>query len=211
MVFPSDAPGEAGALLPFETFLFVVDDVEVTLKSTSNYSSESGGSDHVKKMRQAFFFDGTDLLRQEEETRDALLRHLFLNTVLVLLNVTVILSLFLLFRIKEIAKKMTDKIIWVYETLERVTRTRRRDDTGAIQLLYKASSLEINELQLNFNKVAKTLSLADSSTDNKNAFLNYVEAYNIFGEFDKDHSQRGVCLMNMGTIMARKGDLIKAL
>ena len=54
-------------------------------------------------------------------------RHLFLNTLLVLLNVTVILSLFLIFRIREIAKKMTDKIIWVYETLENVIRTHKHD------------------------------------------------------------------------------------
>ena len=70
--------------------------------------------------------------------------------------------------------------------------------------------MEINELQLNFNKVAKTLSLAGSSIDNKEneaALLNYSEAYHIFGEFSPDHSQRGVCLMNIGAIMMRKKDL----
>ena len=122
---------------------------------------------------------------------------------------TVILSLFLIFRIKEIAKKMTDKIIWVYETLENVISIRKTGDDSEIQLVYKASSMEINELQLNFNKVAKTLSLATSSIDNKEseaALLNYSEAYHIFGEFDRDHSQRGVCLMNIGAIMMRKKD-----
>ena len=51
-----------------------------------------------------------------------LFRTLFLNTLLALLNVTVVLSLLLIFRIKEIAGKMTHKIIWVYETLEEVLR-----------------------------------------------------------------------------------------
>ena len=120
-----------------------------------------------------------------------LFRTLFLNTILVLLNITVIMSLLLIFRIKEIARKMTHKIIWVYETLEGVLAQHRADKSNKIQLVYKASSMEINELQLNFNKVATTLSLADRTIDNKEneaALLNYSEAYRIFGEFSEDHS-----------------------
>ena len=139
-----------------------------------------------------------------------LFRTLFLNTILFLLNITVIMSLLLIFRIKEIARKMTHKIIWVYETLEGILAQHRADKSNKIQLVYKASSMEINELQLNFNKVATTLSLADRTIDNKEneaALLNYSEAYRIFGDFSKDHSQRGVCLMNIGAIMMRKKDL----
>ena len=139
-----------------------------------------------------------------------LFRTLFLNTILFLLNITVIMSLLLIFRIKEIARKMTHKIIWVYETLEGILAQHRADKSSKIQLVYKASSMEINELQLNFNKVATTLSLADRTIDKKEneaALLNYSEAYRIFGEFSEDHSQRGVCLMNIGSIMMRKKDL----
>ena len=85
---------------------------------------------------------------------------------------------------------MTHKIIWVYETLEEVLR-RYEAEKGKIQLAYKASSWEINELQLNFNKVAKTLSLADQSTDKKEneiALLNYSEAYSFFREISETHS-----------------------
>lgn len=137
---------------------------------------------------------------------DKLFRKLFLNTLLILLNITVILSLLLIFRIKEIARKMTHKIIWVYQTLEDVIKKRKANE-GRIQLVYKATSSEINELQLNFNKIAKTLSLAEKTIDNKEneaALLNYSEAYQIFEEFSPDHSQRGVCLMNIGAIMMRK-------
>ena len=108
---------------------------------------------------------------------------------------------------------MTHKIIWVYETLEEVLR-RYEAEKGKIQLAYKASSQEINELQLNFNKVAKTLSLADQSTDKKEneiALLNYSEAYSFFREISETHSQLGVCLMNIGTIMMREKDLLGAI
>ena len=59
---------------------------------------------------------------------------------------TVIMSLLLIFRIKEIARKMTHKIIWVYETLEDILAQHRADKSKKIQLVYKASSMEINEL-----------------------------------------------------------------
>lgn len=33
------------------------------------------------------------------------------------------------------------------------------------------------------------------------ALLMYADAYYIFDEFDKEHSQKGVCLMNMANIL----------
>ena len=59
---------------------------------------------------------------------DKLFRKLFLNTLLILLNITVILSLLLIFRIKEIARKMTHKIISVYQTLEDVIKKRKANE-----------------------------------------------------------------------------------
>ena len=126
-IAPTTTAGQSKSAHPLQTFLFVIDEVKVDLKKTEAYAGIASGRGQLKTMQQAFFFDGTEMVRQEQEIQDALFRHLFLNTLLVLLNVTVIVSLFLIFRIKEIAKKMTDKIIWVYETLEHVIRSRKQD------------------------------------------------------------------------------------
>ena len=40
--------------------------------------------------------------------------------------------------------------------------------------------------------------------------MSYSEAYHIFGEFDKDHKERGVCLANIGSIMYQMEDYQKA-
>ena len=32
------------------------------------------------------------------------------------------------------------------------------------------------------------------------AMLGYADAYQIYNEFDKNHSQKGVCLANIGSI-----------
>ena len=36
--------------------------------------------------------------------------------------------------------------------------------------------------------------------------LSYGDAYHIYKEFDENHSQIGVCIANIGSIMFQKGD-----
>ena len=79
-------------------------------------------------MKQALVFDGTKIYEEGTRMHNKLFKRLFLNTLLTLLNVTVILSLLLIFRIKEIARKMTHKIIWVYQTLEDVIKKRKANE-----------------------------------------------------------------------------------
>jgi tetratricopeptide (TPR) repeat protein len=40
--------------------------------------------------------------------------------------------------------------------------------------------------------------------------LSYADAYHIYGEFDEHHSQKGVCMANIGSIMMQMGDYKKA-
>ena len=85
--------------------------------------------------------------------------------------------------------------------------------SGTVELIFKPSCLELNELQINFNKVIKTISLATSSNKNEKietAILNYAEAFKIFGEYDPDHDQRDVCLSNIGSIMLMRQDFYQA-
>lgn len=36
--------------------------------------------------------------------------------------------------------------------------------------------------------------------------LSYADAYHIYSEFDEHHSQKGVCMSNIGSIMTQMGD-----
>lgn len=40
--------------------------------------------------------------------------------------------------------------------------------------------------------------------------LSYADAFYIYHEFDEHHSQKGVCLSNIGSIMMQSGDFQKA-
>ena len=56
-----------------------------------------------------------------------------------------------------------------------------------LELTYKASCHEVNELQLTFNKMAKTFNITNKSLiegqENK-SLIEYAEAYMIFKEFN---------------------------
>jgi len=56
---------------------------------------------------------------------------------------------------------MTAQIIYLYETLYQISNDNKRK--GAVELSYKDSSKELNELHLTFNRVARTMALATQS------------------------------------------------
>lgn len=111
---------------------------------------------------------------------------------------------------------MTLQIVQLYETLYEIASERRQD--GVVELEYRESSKELNELHLTFNRVAKTLNLASRSMkaqlnerQQAEALLSYADAYHIYSEFDPKHSQKGVCLANIGSIMMQKGEYQRAI
>jgi len=85
-----------------------------------------------------------------------------------------------------------------------------------VELSFKHSSKELNELHLTFNRVVRTINLATLKIQNQTeeeqaqALLNYADAYHIYDEFDRNHSQKGVCLANIGSIMMQMGDYSQA-
>ena len=77
--------------------------------------------------------------------------------------------------------------------------------------------MELNELHLTFNRVARTINLASQKMDTQlteeqqaQALLSYADAYYIYHEFDENHRQKGVCLANIGSIMMKMDDHKKA-
>lgn len=75
---------------------------------------------------------------------------------------TILIILLAVFRVKRLAFKMTDNIINLYETLYEIS-TEQKGKKGAVELSYKETSKELNELHLTFNRVARTITLATQS------------------------------------------------
>jgi len=111
--------------------------------------------------------------------------------------------------VKRFAFKVTSHIIHLYETLYQISSDRKRKNT-TFELSFKHTNAELNELHLTFNRVARTINLATQSyqTDHERAqaLLSFSDAYHIYNEFDSEHSQKGVCLANIGQIMMQMDD-----
>ena len=63
----------------------------------------------------------------------------------------------------------------------------KKDKPTKVDLTYKASCAELNELQLTFNKVAKTINITNKTVkegEEYRAMLDYAEAYHIFNDFE---------------------------
>ena len=130
-------------------------------------------------------------------------------------EVAIFLGLFTVFfifismcRVGKLAYKITQNIIQLYETLYEVQVRRNGNEGGVIELSYKASSRELNDLQNTFNKIVKTTNIADATMHDKmteekqsQALLSYGDAMHIFKDFNESHSNQGVCLANIGSIM----------
>ena len=94
---------------------------------------------------------------------------------------------------------MTRQLIDFYETIEDIVKS---DATKKVDLTYKASCEELNELQLTFNKVAKTINITNKVVkegEEYHAILDYAEAYHIFEDFENQR-QMGICLSNIAAI-----------
>ena len=95
---------------------------------------------------------------------------------------------------------MTDQVIQFYETMEDILAIDTK--THQVNFTYKASCEELNDLQLAFNKFAKTLNISNRVVEQGQeyrALLDYAEAYHIFSDFDNKR-QMGICLSNMAAI-----------
>ena len=72
-------------------------------------------------------------------------------------------------------------------------------------LTFKQNNAELDELHRTFNAIVRTMMLASYSMkdEKEKALLNYSEAYFI-EQYEKDDSHKGICLANIGGIMAQK-------
>ena len=86
---------------------------------------------------------------------------MFYQVLIIVLLATLGFVILGLMRVRVLARKMTLQIINLYETLYEIASERKRD--GAVELSFKESSKELNELHLTFNRVARTINLASQS------------------------------------------------
>lgn len=77
---------------------------------------------------------------------------------------TTLLIILAVFRVKRLSKKMTYNIINLYETLYEMSgELKASKKTETVELSYRETSKELNELHLTFNRVARTINLATQS------------------------------------------------
>ena len=102
---------------------------------------------------------------------------------------------------------MTKQIIIFLETLESILASDAKQKK--LELSYKASCFEVNELQLTFNKMAKTFNITNKTLEEGKELqriMEYAEAYQIFKDFDNKR-QMGICISKMGAIRFTLGQL----
>ena len=152
--------------------------------------------------------NGTEIGEQIVKVQDKLIKDVFYPVIVVLFLASSLLIILGVFRANELAKKMTQNIIFLYETLYEISSEQKGGKKGAVELSYKDTSKELNELHLTFNRVVRTMNLASQSISTiqtkeqlAQSLLSYADAYYIFNEFDENHSQKGVCVANIGSIM----------
>lgn len=113
-------------------------------------------------MTLAFFIEGSEITEQINFLLDKLVKDVFFEVSIVVLLAIVILMTLGILRVKRLAVKMTAQIINLYETLYQIASDSKRKE-GAVELSFKRSCKELNELQLTFNRVARTINLATKS------------------------------------------------
>lgn len=126
--------------------------------------------------------------------KEMLVKDVFYQVSMVILLASVLMIIIGVMRVKRLAIKMTAQIIHLYETLYQIASDRTRK--GAVELSFKHTSKELNELHLTFNKVARTINLAsltmkDTIEDEHalaQSLLGYADAYHIYHEYDTEHS-----------------------
>lgn len=113
-------------------------------------------------MSQAFFINGKDLAISVTDTASNLRNQVFTQVIAWVTIISVIIVIGALHRIKRVSYKMTAQIISLYETLYMISSD-RSNRGGAVELTFKPSNKELNDLHLAFNKTARTINLATQS------------------------------------------------
>ena len=111
-------------------------------------------------MKLAFFVDGERYARKIIALSQSLENNVFYEVLIVILCATVLLVVIGILRARRIAFKMTAQIIHLYETLYQIAEAKKE---GAVELSFRETSKELNELHLTFNRVARTINLATES------------------------------------------------
>ena len=148
-----------------------------------------------KQYYLAFFLNGTEFGKTIVKVQDKLIKDVFYPVIVVLFLASSLLIILGVFRASSLAKTMTQNIILLYETLYEISSEQKGGKKGAVELSYKDTSRELNELHLTFNRVVRTTNLASQSISTNltkeqlaQSLLSYADAYYIYDEFDSNHS-----------------------
>ena len=104
---------------------------------------------------------------------------------------------------------ITRPVIELYELINHIVERGKGVKT---KLSFKTTNLELNNLNLTFNKIVQTMQIATLATQKANsatALLNYYEAVKVFKEF-QNHKAVGMCKNNIACLLFKEGDFLNA-
>ena len=119
---------ETNMTTPFQSFLFVLNDISIVLPDYTRVTNPEEGymtvkesqkiSDKAKTMKFGFFFDGSELLNEIDRKRNYIFGRILSQLALVMCVMTIISGIILYVAASRIARKLTSKIIKLLEMLE---------------------------------------------------------------------------------------------
>ena len=200
-------------------FHFVVDELSLSIRNVlGDHLPESTEAleintetEELYSIQLAFFFAASEKINKLKQIQEELVFAVFSKFAIAALVFAICIGTIQIINARRRAQRITKQIIYLYETLEEVVN--KREKGKHFQLTYQKSALELNQLHLTFNQVASTLdqaTVSSSQGQSKDALLNFSKLYSEFGQFDKNHKHRGVCVANIGSIMLNNGDFIRA-
>ena len=146
---------------PYKSYLYVLDEIVIVLPDYTIEHPEGGVSSvyesarvspESERMKFAFLFDATQLLEEIEQTHQEISLQGLRKILVKVLSVSLVIAIIIMIRVRSIAKKLTNKIIRLLETLEEILY---KTESGQSELSFKSSCKELNALHLTFNEVAK--------------------------------------------------------
>ena len=129
----------------------------------------------------AFFSESSEFFESIRETRTTLVNDAFDLLIFIICLISILSFGLFLFIFRRTAVKITGQVIYFFETMEDILAVDTNNHT--VNLTYKASCEELNELQLAFNEFIKTINITNETVKEGEeylALLDYAEAYHTF-------------------------------
>ena len=138
-------------------------------------------SDDVRNYKFAFFSESSEFFESVKETRATLVNDAFDLLMYIICLISILSFALFLFLMRRTVANMTGQVIYFFETMEDILEVDTKKQK--VDLTYKASCKELNELQIEFNHFVKTINITNKTVKEGEeylALLDYADAYYSF-------------------------------